>query len=149
MAVIRNTARYGSDMVRQFGFEDGVARRRYRQDLDPLLKRAEFLAHRRDYKRRGSKYLSDLKAQVPVAVLYDYLGRRKIPLDVYARNEGGVRDKFYKWLLSNRDLCRLQPDYYTVNKPGQSQIVVPERAPNNSRFKGQSEWPTPSKTTAT
>ena len=134
-----------SDYARYFAVENGIQYRGHRQDLGPVMERARYLAHKEEAlggrKRSADAYLGRLKQQTPVAVLMTYLQQRNIPLDVYARNEGGVKDTFNKWLMSNRDLCKLQPDFHTAQKVGHDRIVVPKiivpRASNNARFKQQ------------
>ena len=142
----RQTSKAGNPgYARYMAIEDGRKIRGHQQDLDPVMERARYRAHMEEAiggrKRSSNSYIGRLKQQTPVAILFDYLSKRNIPLDVYARNEGGVKDKFNKWLMSNRDFCKLQPDYYTAQKVGHDRIVVPKiivpRASNTARFKQQ------------
>jgi hypothetical protein len=97
----RITRNYGTGLVKYFGSEDGKHYRGLRQNLAPIKKHVEQLNHKvNDAPSRGNREQWQYLGSIPKVFLQHWLQNTGTPMDVFARNEGGARDKFIKWLRS-------------------------------------------------
>ena len=96
---MKRVLRRKGDTTIYFGSEDGKHYRGHYQPHEPLKKHIE-----RNHQivneapasgnRNGWRYAGS----VPMTVLWEWLQKTKTPMDVWARNEGGAKDKFIAWL---------------------------------------------------
>ena len=116
----RVTARHG-DGYRYFASEDGKHYRGIYQDHDMLK------AHIRlqndtvnGAPSRGNPRRWGYVGSIPQATLLEWLWKTRTPMDVWARNEGGAKDKFLRWLKAEHPLLFPKP-----GAAARPQIVVP------------------------
>lgn len=94
----RVTAHHG-DIARYFAREDGKSFRGHRQSVEAVKRHVEFLDHKvNGAAQRGNPRNWQFAGSIPMSIVVDYLTERNIPIDVWARNEGGEKDKFMRWL---------------------------------------------------
>lgn len=97
--------KHRGELQTYFGSEDGIHYRGIHQEMNPVIERVKRLdAQVNEAPAVGNTNDWRYLGSIPVSVLVDYLTKRNIPMDVFARNEGGVKDEFKRWLKSNRDL---------------------------------------------
>jgi hypothetical protein len=116
MADIKRVTRHSGDIARYFGYEDGVAYRGHRQNVEAIKSHVAFMdAKVNGAPSRGNPREWTYRGSIPQSLLIDYLTQRRIGYDVWARNEGGEKDRFMKWLQINHPA--LMPKQVTAARP--------------------------------
>jgi hypothetical protein len=116
----RVMARYG-DTHRYFASEDGKHYRGHYQDHAALKAHIEFTDQMvNGAPSRGNPNQWGYAGSIPMSLLWEWCQKTRTPLDVWARDEGGAKQHFLRWLKSEHP--HLFPQQVTRARP---QIVVP------------------------
>lgn len=118
----RIVAQHGSDLTQYFGAEDGKHYRGFYQRAKPLL----------DHARRmndvvntapaaGNKNGWKYAGSVAISTVIEWCKRTGCTFDQWARNEGGIKDKFMVWYRS--EFSKMMPSQGASARPS---IVVPQ-----------------------
>ena len=76
--------------------EDGVNYRHTRQEMDPVIEHVKFLSQKvNDAPKRGNRHDMHYVGSLPWSVLEDWLNKRSIGIDVFARSKQ-LNKKFKK-----------------------------------------------------
>lgn len=94
----------GHGVVKWHASEDGKHYRGHSQDMQPVFDHVRHMDDKvnsapKSANRNGWRYAGS----IPTAVLIDWMNKNGVQFDQFARNEGGVKDKFKKWLFSREN----------------------------------------------
>lgn len=109
------------DTARYFASEDGKHYRGFYQDHDALKAHIRFNDDMvNGAPARGNPNRWGYAGSIPQSLLIDWCWKTRTPLDVWARDEGGAKQEFLRWL--KREHPALFPKITTAARPS---IVVP------------------------
>lgn len=118
---MKRTTKIVGDTVRYFASEDGKNYRGLRQDHAGIKRHLDFMRHAvQEAPSKGNPNQWSWRGSIPVTVLYEWLNKTRTPIDVWARNEGGAKDKFLAWMRQEHPA--LMPKAGAAARPS---IVVP------------------------
>ena len=117
----RLVERYGQDLQKNLITQHvtGTNRvehiRHLHQEMDPVIEHVRETAQKVAAAPTvgnpdGWAYLGS----IPMTILLDYLAKRNVRMDQYARNEDGIKDEFKTWILNNRDLCKFTARHHVA-----------------------------------
>ena len=110
---MRRVIRRIGDIETALVVQDGKHYRHMRQELQPAIDRTrEMTEYVNEVPRRNNRYDREYIGSLPATVLMDWMTKNKVRPDQYARNEGGVMDKFRKEFLQNRDFAKFRASTY-------------------------------------
>lgn len=99
MPTMKRITRFRGDLATYFGAEDDKHYRGVYQDMTPVLEHVRHMTHKVNEapaagNRNGWRY----GGSIPLSVLTDWCHKRGVTFDMYARNEGGLKDEFKRYL---------------------------------------------------
>jgi hypothetical protein len=118
---MKRTVKNFGDMRRWFASESGARYRGYTQKVEPIKEHIRYLNHKvNEAPASGNKAGWSYVGSIPMTMVIDWCTKTKTPFDVWARNEGGAKDKFIAWLKSEHP--QLMPKTGAKARPS---IAVP------------------------
>lgn len=113
---------YGGNTVKYFASEDGKHYRGFLQDLHAVRRHVEHTSQiTNEAPARGNRERWSYMGSVAITVVADWCQKRGATFDQWARNEGGLKDKFLQWY--RHEYPKLMAD--TRGAKARPQIVVP------------------------